>query len=391
MKKLVLILLCVPMIGMGQGGSYSNPMIHKKPNNTLNVNQNVRSRSTINKTVRTIDYGQLRAAEALKEKNRLETAIYTDEKERLIALEIAAEPLKAYDYGRQNKWDCLTPCVPHWACSSPCEKFGFIAFTLAHRRPSDVLFADIGNYTYQNISRDNITTEIDLEAPQDPLGQMEPSKYKLKVSELGAEVYCKNTDNWKVGTLDKDGNYLHKQVVNKVKVFRHSGFLRTRMYEDDYEYVISDKFIAVYDGIVFDARIKYSGDKDEITFEDLEGRRYYFRRLCNQIISTAYLEDYTKLPAQGEGTYNYEDGSKYVGEWEDGDRQGQGTYTYNDGSKYEGEWESDEKHGQGTRIYEDGSKYVGEWKEGNRHGKGTYTGEDGTIQKGEWKKDLFKK
>jgi type I restriction enzyme M protein len=35
------------------------------------------------------------------------------------------------------------------------------------------------------------------------------------------------------------------------------------------------------------ATVKFSGDKDEITFEDLEGRRYYFRKLINQLISTA--------------------------------------------------------------------------------------------------------
>ena len=45
---------------------------------------------------------------------------------------------------------------------------------------------------------------------------------------------------------------------------------------------------AVYNGIVFQADVKYSGDKDEISFEDLEGRRYYFKSLCNQIISTAF-------------------------------------------------------------------------------------------------------
>ena len=31
------------------------------------------------------------------------------------------------------------------------------------------------------------------------------------------------------------------------------------------------------------------------------------------------------------------------------------------------------RNGQGTRTYPNGSKYVGEWKDGERHGQGTYT------------------
>ena len=40
----------------------------------------------------------------------------------------------------------------------------------------------------------------------------------------------------------------------------------------------------------------------------------------------------------GPGTETFEDGSSYVGVFEDGERNGQGTYNYSDGDKYEGEW-----------------------------------------------------
>ena len=33
------------------------------------------------------------------------------------------------------------------------------------------------------------------------------------------------------------------------------------------------------------------------------------------------------------GTLIYKDGSKYVGEWQNGNKHGQGTFTYNDGAK----------------------------------------------------------
>ena len=39
-----------------------------------------------------------------------------------------------------------------------------------------------------------------------------------------------------------------------------------------------------------------------------------------------------------EGTLTYEDGSIYIGEWQEGFRYGQGTLTYEDGREYIGGW-----------------------------------------------------
>jgi hypothetical protein len=47
--------------------------------------------------------------------------------------------------------------------------------------------------------------------------------------------------------------------------------------------------------------------------------------------------------------------------------------------------EGDCTNGQGTFTYVDGSKYVGEFIDGKQHGQGTYTGTDGTVEKGIWK------
>ena len=41
-------------------------------------------------------------------------------------------------------------------------------------------------------------------------------------------------------------------------------------------------------------------------------------------------------------------------------------------------------HGQGTYTYSSGSKYIGEYKDGNMHGKGTSTFPDGTEETGIW-------
>ena len=82
----------------------------------------------------------------------------------------------------------------------------------------------------------------------------------------------------------------------------------------------------------------------------------------------------------GIGTFTWDNGQKYVGEWKDSKWHGQGTFTYSKGGTYIGEFKNNHQHGQGTRIYPGVGKYVGEWKESNRIGQGTYTSADGNYK-----------
>ena len=66
-----------------------------------------------------------------------------------------------------------------------------------------------------------------------------------------------------------------------------------------------------------------------------------------------------------------------------------GTYIWDNGDKYVGEWKDDKQHGQGTLTYADGNKYVGEYKDGKRHGQGTFTFADGGKEIGSWENDLL--
>ena len=91
----------------------------------------------------------------------------------------------------------------------------------------------------------------------------------------------------------------------------------------------------------------------------------------------------------GQGTYIYNSGMKYEGEWKYGRRHGKGTLTYPNLYKYEGEWRNNKKDGLGTIVYDKGSHYIarytGEWKNGNMHGKGTITYQSGGQYIGEMK------
>tara|TARA_Y100000385_G_scaffold275301_1_gene319522 strand:+ start:354 stop:1232 length:879 start_codon:yes stop_codon:yes gene_type:complete len=291
MKKLLLILLCLPMIGFGQHSNYYN--VDHNINANINKNVNVSGTVRTTKTIKTIDYGQLALANAEREKNRLANIKYADDKQRLMALEIASNPVKAYDYGISNTWNAKK--------SKVAKNWGFKKFVFKHKIPHKSLFTKLQDYNYQNISENNIVTEIEINTPFYVQGMKNEELIDQKtfliwkeVIDMGAENWAKGNDiDWQVGTKNK-GDYLHKVDVNKTKVYGVNGFLSTLIYENDYEYVIEDNFYAIYDGIVFIAGVRYKGDKDEITFEDLEGRRHYFKRLCNQIISTGSFYDYMK-------------------------------------------------------------------------------------------------
>jgi len=91
-------------------------------------------------------------------------------------------------------------------------------------------------------------------------------------------------------------------------------------------------------------------------------------------------------------TYVWEDGNKYVGEWQNDKPHGQGTIIYASGEKYIGQFLNGDVHGQGTRTFGlnsewTGDKYVGEHKNNLMHGQGTYTYASGEKYIGQFLND----
>lgn len=98
-----------------------------------------------------------------------------------------------------------------------------------------------------------------------------------------------------------------------------------------------------------------------------------------------YVGEWKDNNKNGQGTYTYADGSKYVGEFNDGDYNGQGIFTFaKSGNKYVGEYKNDQRHGQGTFTFANGDKYVGEFKDNLRNGQGTYTFANGDKYVGQY-------
>ena len=61
---------------------------------------------------------------------------------------------------------------------------------------------------------------------------------------------------------------------------------------------------------------------------------------------------------------------------------GYGTFRWNDGNVYAGEWRKNIREGRGTLVLTEGARYEGEWRDDKREGRGIYTSEDGKIWEG---------
>jgi len=70
---------------------------------------------------------------------------------------------------------------------------------------------------------------------------------------------------------------------------------------------------------------------------------------------TADLRDCNRVHCQsGQGKYRYQDGSLYVGSFNNGRPEGSGTVYYASGSRYEGNWKRNTPHGRGVMYYANG-------------------------------------
>ena len=84
------------------------------------------------------------------------------------------------------------------------------------------------------------------------------------------------------------------------------------------------------------------------------------------------------------GTFKFNDGSYYSGDWENGIMHGYGMMHYADGGIYYGNWSNNLRHGEGDMTYSNRTTYSGEWKYDRPNGYGCRRVEDGNIYDGDW-------
>lgn len=285
-----LLLLIVSNYSFSQYSNYYNVDVNSNSNvnlsGSVDINQNidVSGNVNVNKTVTSIDYGALAQADAMRERNMIEQMKIQNENDRAVQLAIASDPVKAYDFGTDSNWK-----VP----SKTRKELGWKEFKyMYHKVPHESLFIRGGSdgYTYINESVNGIKTELIILPAfgEDFLNGIGEGEMLNNIEqELSYNDYTEGTE---VDLGDGNLYFLHKKDINRTKVARLDGFVGTLIFEDKYEKRITDNYVAI--GVLagkkylFSVEVRYKGDKDEVTFEELEGRRYYLQRFINKTIST---------------------------------------------------------------------------------------------------------
>jgi hypothetical protein len=282
-----LLILTFGLISYSQQSNYYAVDVNQNINANVQKDIDVSGNINVNKHISTIDYGQLALANAQKEKNRLESQKYIDQREKEIYLSIAENPVLAYDYG--------TPAMQELDKKFAKQR-GFKKLSWGHQLPHKSLFIFTTNGRWENVSADNITTEIIFIGTFYNKENLPDRKEVEKRAKM---------DLLKIGQLNKDvssdGNetkeiFVHNKDTNRATVFGVKGYVGTLVWEDDYQYTITDNyesFDSTYgNGITHLVKIRYYGDKDEVTFEQLEGRKYYLKRLIEKIISSGRIQNF---------------------------------------------------------------------------------------------------
>lgn len=295
MKKtltIVSIIICTTAFGQSYSTFYGTYNVNQNVNVNKNVNVSGTVNQNVNKTVTTIDYGALAAANAQQEANRLNAMQYTDSRDAMIAKEIAADPFAAFKYGTRKSSKLAriqTNKIPVLVESGHRGKKVVWNWT----QPNKMLFSAPFTNRFRNTTADGaVLCEIEVNAPfvysfaQSNYGKVEYPDYTYLAKGIAEDVK-KTGEVW----VDSNGEeyFTHKTEVSRATVYGIKGYRSTWIYETDYEYVIKDNYYSDQDGIVFSGGIRYSVEKSRGTFEDLEGRRYYLRRLGEEIIATAYF------------------------------------------------------------------------------------------------------
>lgn len=286
MKKLALLLLLGANASAYAQYQYSKYYIDQNINQNVNlngqVNQNVNITTNENKTIRTIDYGALAMANAAAEKNRLERMQYADAKLEKISLEIAADPAKAFEYGSDQVFKMKGDQAAMSKLSS-CD--------VQYKAPHELLFHNSGNGRFENMSGDGISTEIIMYSPN----------YNFYGDTVDIEKIAK-LEGVVVGEVfPGTKNFIHKKDIARATVYGLRGFKSSLIWEDEYEYVITDNYVAfdpaIKNGVAYCITVRTHANKTDASFEQLEGRRYYFRRLVDLIASTSMAGNFKFLPA----------------------------------------------------------------------------------------------
>jgi len=89
----------------------------------------------------------------------------------------------------------------------------------------------------------------------------------------------------------------------------------------------------------------------------------------------------------GKGLYEWNNGDRYEGTFQNGKRHGKGVFVWNTGDRYEGDYRNGRRHGRGSYVWSTGARYDGQYAFSKREGRGVFTDNDGSRFEGWWQED----
>ncbi len=89
----------------------------------------------------------------------------------------------------------------------------------------------------------------------------------------------------------------------------------------------------------------------------------------------------------GKGTFQYDDGSKYIGAFQNNKPSGKGSLSFANGNRYEGDWSNGQRQGKGIFTMASGNVYIGDLRQNRFSGNGKMTLANGDRYEGAWEND----
>lgn len=165
------------------------------------------------------------------------------------------------------------------------QEFGFRKFTLEYLAPEEEFFSGKGR-SFRNISPDGVLTEIDIFLPvrDSEWTESDLMEYVERAEYYPGQVYMS----------EEEYMFVHRrEVLEGAWFYQQTGYRTTLRWEDFGKVAISDYYAAQneIDGepTLYFVDVTFSGDKQNLSFEQLEGRRYYLRAFINELISSLQI------------------------------------------------------------------------------------------------------
>jgi hypothetical protein len=102
-----------------------------------------------------------------------------------------------------------------------------------------------------------------------------------------------------------------------------------------------------------------------------------------------YNGDFRKGLMHGKGTIYFANGNRYTGDWVEGWREGLGIYYFTNGNAYTGNLKRNRFNGGGSMTFQSGNKYVGNYENDLPNGMGTFYFNTGDRYEGNFKNGKF--